>query len=195
MGDPYGLVGLTALTLRGKGAFAAACAERLLPLYAEYVRHGGTGDETAVRGALAALWAELAGEPAVGDLEAIADDLEGRVPDADEDHELSGYAEASISAVIYAIRTYANEDPESLRWASEMPVQAIDDRLLELADWDASRVDQVGGPHPAIVRERRRQARDIEALAEAEAAGDLAPALAEVRARAGREPISVDWPE
>lgn len=193
MGDPYGLVGLTALTLRGRGAFAAACAERLLPLYAEYVRRGGAGDEALVRAALATLWDELAGIPATADLEAIADDLETRVPDPDDGHEFSGYAEACVSAVVYAIRTYANEDPECLRWAAEMPVQAIDDRLLELADWDTSRVDHVGGPHPAILRERRRQARDIEDLAEAEAAGDLGPALVELRARAGREPVSVDW--
>jgi hypothetical protein len=195
MADPYGLVGLTALTLRGKGAFAAACAERLFPLYVEYVRCGGDGDDSVVRAALDALWDELAGLPAAGDLEAIADDLEGRVPDPDENHALGGYAEASISAVVYAIRTYANEDPESLRWASEMPVQAIDDRLLELADWDASRVDNIGGPHPAIARERRRQARDIEELAAAEAAGAIEPGVAAVRARAGREPVGMDWPQ
>ena len=55
-----GPAGLAALSATGRAALAAACAQRLLPLYVEYVRRTGDGDAAAVSGHLDLLWTVLA---------------------------------------------------------------------------------------------------------------------------------------
>jgi hypothetical protein len=108
----------------------------------------------------------------------------------------SGYAESAVSAVVYTLysRTRPAVQPTYAVWAAELPVDAIEERLLELADGDAHQVDTMASRHPAVVAERRRQRHDLGELVTAEAAHELTTAVAAVRARAVVEPLTLDWP-
>jgi hypothetical protein len=121
------------------------------------------------------------------------------VPDPDDsttDDDYRGYAESAVSAVVYALysRTRPSVQPTYAVWAAELPVDAICERLLDLADGDAYQVDTTASRHPAVVAERRRQRRDLSELVTAEGAHDLTSAIAAVRARSQAEPLTVDWP-
>ena len=113
-------------------------------------------------------------------------------PDVPTTDEYRGYAENAVAAVVYALRSRNRADPAYAVWAAETPVQAIEARLLELADGDAYRVDATAARHPAVVAERRRQRRDLAELIAAEAAREPTTAIAAVRARAQAEPLSLD---
>jgi uncharacterized protein YjaG (DUF416 family) len=192
-----GLVGLAALSATGRAAFAAACAQRLLPLYVEYVRRTGDGDAAAVSGHLDLLWTALAQRTDVTtaeDPDPWADEVERFVPDPDvptTDDEYRGYAENAVAAVVYALRSRNRADPAYALWAAQMPVQAIEARLLELADGDAYQVDAAVARHPAVVEERRCQRRDLGELLAAEAAQEPTTAIVAVRARAQAEQLTL----
>jgi hypothetical protein len=191
----YPLVSLADLGVRARAAFAAACAERLFPLYAQYVRRTGRGDVPAARAALTALWADLAGHPTGVDFARLADRIEDLVPDVDEeeDYEYGGYAGEALSAVVYAIRAHLDQKPGYFAMAAERPIDVIDQRNTLLVE-AAGQVPDDSRARPAILAERRRQAAD---LADLRSAGDngLAAAVEAIRARAIREPVTPEWPE
>jgi hypothetical protein len=189
MDSPYPLVALSDLGVRARAAFAAACAERLYPLYEEYGRRTGRAEVPAARAALTALWEDLAGHPTGTDFARLADQMEDLVPDLDEeqDYEYGGYAGEALSAIVYAIRAYLDQKPGYFVMAAERPIDVIDQRNTLLAEAEG-RVPDDSRARPAMLAERRRQAADI---ADLRAAGDAGlPDLVEaIRARAGREPI------
>jgi uncharacterized protein YjaG (DUF416 family) len=178
------LAALAQLGARGKAAFAAACAQRLLPLYDEYVRRTGGGDLAAVHSGLDALWEELLSPGTGVDFGGLADELEELVPDTVDGpwDDYSGVAEDAIAAVVFAMWEYTGRDPSSVVWAAERALEAIEQQLDDEAL--ASDAD------PQVVAEVARQRRDAAELAAAEQAGDLVPAVRAVRERSTGEPIT-----
>src|SRR5690349_8253068 len=53
---------LARLATRSRAAFAAACAERLLPAYERFSRRAGRGDPVALSRILARVWEHLLGD-------------------------------------------------------------------------------------------------------------------------------------
>lgn len=117
---------LAKLDRSGKTAFAAACAERLFPLFERYGRVTGQGDVVALGLALEDAWRAARGEE-VEDLtqsEEVADSL---VPsDEDEMAFEVGYGENAAAAVAYALDTWQTDDPQDAALAARQVFNAGD---------------------------------------------------------------------
>lgn len=82
--------------------FAAACAERLLPLYGAYAQEHG-GDPEALARALDSVWATVLPRYRV-DRARLSADVQGLYPDDDDDSDLTAYAQKAAVAVLHALR-------------------------------------------------------------------------------------------
>jgi hypothetical protein len=117
---------LTAVGRGEKTAFAAACAERLWPLFDRYARNTGR-DSLSLAQALADVWRVAAGE-SDEDLvrqEQVADEL---VPDEEDESWVweSGYAQNAAASVAYAATTWMTNDPQQAVWAGRQLHEAAD---------------------------------------------------------------------
>ncbi|UKA56922.1 DUF416 family protein [Arthrobacter sp. FW306-2-2C-D06B] len=110
-----------------KTAFAAACAERMVPLSNRYARQ--TGDslrEQRLTAIVSAAWQAAAG----GDVDAtlLEAEAEAMVPDEDDEGWTAGrsYAGNAAAAAGYAIRTWRTNDPQHAAWAARQIFDAAD---------------------------------------------------------------------
>ena len=108
-----------------KTAFAAACAQRLLPLFVRYAEVTRRGDTRALAGVLEDTWRAAAGDEV--DLEHAPGIAEEMVPpdDAEWVHEL-GYGQSAAASVAYAARTWLTDDPQEATWAARQVYEAAD---------------------------------------------------------------------
>lgn len=118
---------LAALDRRSRTAFAASCAQRLLPLFERYARSVGMPDSgVRLRSIVAAAWDVASGVEA--DVQAYQAEVEGMVPsDADGWTLETGYGQNAAAAAAYAIRTWLTGDPQEAAWAAR--------QVYELADY------------------------------------------------------------
>ena len=110
---------LEPLDRRAKTAFAAACAQRLLPLFERYARVvGATAHAHRLAEILAAAWDVSSGR--VIDVQSIYYEVESMSPKDYEGEWVmeSGYGENAAAAVAYAIRTWLTDDPQEAAWAA-----------------------------------------------------------------------------
>ena len=114
-----------------KTAFAAACAERLWPLFERYSEATGRGYVAALRVALDSVW-RAARDEQVADLAGARQVAEGMVP-SDEGEWIfeMGYGQNTAAAVAYAVRTWLTDDPQEGVWGAL--------QLYEAADYAARR--------------------------------------------------------
>jgi uncharacterized protein YjaG (DUF416 family) len=154
----------------GRAAFAAACAERLLPAYRRFHEQTGRGEPQALAVALATLWRQLAGQ------EVPAAELERQArravalldePAEGEWSELSPYAEDAVAAVAYALQCYLQGESQQAFWAAYCVYRTldtfIDDR--DHLDPNAPGVAERIAADPLIQAELARQAEDLADLA------------------------------
>jgi hypothetical protein len=118
---------LSVLDRRAKTAFAASCAQRLLPFFEPYAHAVGRAEwGERLRTIVDASWDLASG--AEFDVHALQAEAESMVP-SDEGEWITemGYAQNAAAAAAYAIRTSLTDDPQEAAWAGR--------QVYELADY------------------------------------------------------------
>lgn len=125
------LARLAALDRRSRTAFAASCAERLVPLFERYARSVGAPElGPRLRGLADAAWDAASGVDI--DADAYQAEAEGMVPsDADGWLLETGYGQNAAAAVAYAIRTWLTDAPQEAAWAAHQVYELADYAVLQ----------------------------------------------------------------
>ncbi len=131
--DESDLVGrLSQLDRQAKTAFAAACAERLLPMFERYARLAGEPElGPCLAQIVSSAWEAAAGS-APTDMADLQANAEAMVP-SDEDgwtREM-GYGQNAAAAAAYAIRTWLTDDPQEAAWAARQGYELADYSVLQ----------------------------------------------------------------
>lgn len=155
---------LEELALQSRVAFAAACAERLLPAYAAFSALANRGDAPALAEMLARVWQDLLGQKLEPDeLQADVDRVMRLIPGEDEEPWLDNQpsADDAASAVAYTLRALQRGDSQEAAWAARRAYEALDYYVThQLGIDDEARV----AGHPAVQAELLRQRRDLDEL-------------------------------
>jgi uncharacterized protein YjaG (DUF416 family) len=163
---------LEKLPVRLKVAFAAACAERLLPTYATFSQKSGWGDTTHLSKILQQLWDDLI-EPSITDnelqemLQACIQLIPGEVGFFDIPERVS--AEEAATAVALALRCRQNGDAQEAVWAARTLIDALDEFIIQRDKIDISTPDDYKPiiRDPILQAELARQRRDLNELLKA----------------------------
>lgn len=104
---------------------AAACAERLMPLYEWIAGGAGSAEAASVRSALDLVWS---GNTSSTQAEQAQLTVEELVPDEDdEDAPVDvGLVQNAVAAVAYALRTMGSHDAQDVVWAARQLYEAAD---------------------------------------------------------------------
>lgn len=118
---------LANLTPARRTAFAAACAQRLLPLYQRFAEQSAAADAEQLVAIVEHVWATLDGQEP-HDLAADQDQAEELVPDDEDDDWIfeSGYAQNAAASAAYAVRSWLTSDPQEAAWAARQVYEAAD---------------------------------------------------------------------
>lgn len=122
---------LDRLSREHKTAFAASCAQRVLPLFSKYARllNDPTSFEILTR-SLDLTWQALT-DPHTK-VNAVVDQAERLVPDSEDGWSLeAGFAQNAAAAVAYAARTWCHDSSEDAAWAALQVYQTADLATLE----------------------------------------------------------------
>jgi uncharacterized protein YjaG (DUF416 family) len=173
-------------------AFAAACAQRLLPCYARYCELKREGNPGALAEALDYLWAGLDGHPVTAErLNRDHDVCMSLVPPDDHQfHDQQACAEDATAAAVYAIEAQLTGDSQSALWAARRAYNAVDYHVM--SDFPSGILPKSAEEeilsHPVVQAELHRQQQDM-AMLKAAAVGrmSLSSAIKDVRARAQRD--------
>lgn len=184
---------LRAMEARGRSAFAAACAQRLLPSYRAFSGQSGAGNPSMLTESLSMLWDRLRGGAIEkDDLIARIEVCEQIVPEEDEQwSELTAYAQNAAAAVAYALRCEANGEPQEAAWAARQAYEAVDFYVVHKNGVDVNAPDAELKilSHPVVQAELGRQDRDLRE-GEHLAAAELLRYAELLRERSEREAIS-----
>ena len=134
---------LAAMSKPARVMFAAACAERLQPLYQRFHDLTGQGDPDNLAATLDAVWrVALAGRDQEGlaQWQSLAEDL---VPDEEGDSWTpeSAYGQHGAAAVAYAVRTWLADDPADAGWAARQVYEAADYAAQQRPELDLNEPD------------------------------------------------------
>ena len=127
---------LSRLSKRAKTAFAAACAESLVPLQRRYWSRTGLGRDALLRDILDSAWDVASG----GNTDVRSLDAEAAAFGPSDDAEWffdMGYAQNGAAAVAYAIRTWLTDDAQDATWAAR--------QVQEAAEYSITQPDLVPG--------------------------------------------------
>jgi uncharacterized protein YjaG (DUF416 family) len=160
---------LAALPCSKMVAFAAACAERLIPAYVRYSEKVALGVDTSLySNALDIVWSQLLGRES--DRQSI-EDMEKRcligIPGEDNAERVGEpYAEDAGATVTFAIRAWLSCDPQDAVWAARRVYEAVDNFIVRTDEGMPSShlEEQQILAHPLIQRELARQKYDLEQL-------------------------------
>lgn len=124
--DETSIVGrLSNLDRTRKTAFAAACAQRLLPLYLRYSEAVPTVDGATIRSVVSLVWEVLRG--AQLDLRPQQQIAEGQVPAEDDNWVLeTGYAQNAAACAAYAVRAWLTDDAQEAARAARQAYEVSD---------------------------------------------------------------------
>lgn len=160
---------LAALPARLRVAFAAACAERLLPAYARFSTKTGRGDPAKLGAIIDRVWHDIGGDKMKADevsasielcMTLIPQESDGLwVPE-------QAAAEDAGAAVAYALRCRQRDDAQEAMWAARRAYEALDDFVTTQERIDTN---QPGGEervisHALVQDELARQRRDLDEL-------------------------------
>jgi uncharacterized protein YjaG (DUF416 family) len=157
------------ISKRRRIAFAAACAERLMPAYANYVSRSGWGDAAKLRFILDDLWSAIErGVSAPTDLQSTIDACMALIPGEDRGPWMpeQAYAEDAVSALAYALQCHQTGAPQEAAWSARRAYEAVDQFVVRQhkLDTEARRDEKRVLAYPAIQNELERQDRDLESL-------------------------------
>lgn len=125
---------LSSLDREAKTAFAAACAERLLPLFDRYAKAAQLPEEEArLSAVVAAAWEAAAGGGDEAEARGLQAAAEAMVPSDDGDDWFleMGYGQNAAAAAAYAIRTWLTDDPQEAAWAARQVYEVADYGVLQ----------------------------------------------------------------
>jgi uncharacterized protein YjaG (DUF416 family) len=127
---------LSQLDRTRKTAFAAACAQRLSPLYLRYAEAVPGVDSATIRSVVGLVWEVLSG--AQVDLRPQQHVAEGQVPPEDDNWVLeTGYAQNAAACAAYAVRAWLTDDAQEAAWAARQAYEVSDHAAQQLlADLD-----------------------------------------------------------
>lgn len=125
---------LASLDRESKTAFAAACAERLLPLFERYAKAAQLPEEEARLSAVVAAAGEAAaggGDEATARMLQAAAEAMAPSDDGDDWFLEVGYGQYAAAAAAYAIRTWLTDDPQEAAWAARQVYEVADYAFLQ----------------------------------------------------------------
>lgn len=154
---------------RSRAAFAAACAERLMPAYRRFSEMTERGDPKALAQILERLWQDLQGLTLKGDeLEGILDTCTRLIPNEDVGVWVAEQAAAEdcAAAVAYSIRCRQGGEAQDAAWAARRVYEALDNFIIgnESIDTNDLGAEQLVLSHPLMQAELDRQRRDVNEL-------------------------------
>lgn len=219
--DEGGLIRqLQLLSPRLRVAFAAACAERLLPAYARFAERSGQGAPGELASMLERLWLDLEGDPmGTDEIQRYIDRCMALIPDEDAGKSaadqacapdpiaaarakaeevvaaMEAQADDAAAAAAYAVRCRQTGEAQDAAWAGGRAYEAVDNWVLNRGGIDTNRpgAEERVLSDPVVQAELERQQRDLDELLGIADEGDTAGAVAQVRARAKAEGSSVFW--
>ena len=117
---------LSHLDKRAKTAFAAACADSLVPLQERYwSRAEESANESRARDILDSVWGAVSKDNAV--VSSLASEAAAFGPSDDEPWLFDmGYAQNAAAALAYAIRTWLSDDVQEAAWAARQVCEAAE---------------------------------------------------------------------
>lgn len=143
---------LALLTRAQRTAFAAACAQRLLPLFKRYVSATGEGSFDALSETVAATWRVASGADL--DLTSAQAVAESMVPSDDGAWVFEmGYGQNAAAAAAYATRAWLLDSPQEAAWAARQVYEAADyaaQRELPGLDLNAPRAERTVIESPVV---------------------------------------------
>jgi uncharacterized protein YjaG (DUF416 family) len=174
-----------------RAAFAASCAERLLPAYAKFAARTGRGEAAALTAILTRLWHDLGGNPMTdSERQAQIDACMKLIPREDDGEWVpeQAAAEDAGAAVAYALRCRLTGQAQEATWAARRAYEALDHYVINRANIDTN---EPGAEHqvrsdPLVQAELQRQQRDLSELHASRDAGGT-EAMMRLRDRAKQE--------
>jgi uncharacterized protein YjaG (DUF416 family) len=150
-------------------AFAAACAERQLPNYANFSRATGVGDPIRLAGALGRVWDDIEGRTVTdNELQKQLDTCMSLLPDDEVEVQGQAYANDAVASVAYAIRARLTGDCQEAVWAARRAYEALDYYIVSRFNPKIVEPDAEARivAHPLVQAELRRQRTDFSQLQE-----------------------------
>lgn len=160
---------LDSLSCPARAAFAAACAERLLPFYSLYSSQSEKGDPAALQSAISALWADLLGSRlADTEIERHAMACLALVPPEDEEPWIpeQALADDAAAAATYALRCRLHGRSQDAALAARRAYEALDHFVMNSEDIDLNDpgAEELVLASVLIQQELGRQLRDLHDL-------------------------------
>ena len=129
---------LSELPAPARVAFAALCAERILPATESAVGANGESVRALLDSALDALWQDVTGQPLSGErLETLLAECMALLSEEPQGwSESNPYAEDAVASVAYAIRTRLSDEAREAAWAARRAYEAADQAAIRQRDLD-----------------------------------------------------------
>ena len=177
------------LSKQHRAAFAAACAQRLLPAYERFSKKTGKGGYLSLANILEHLWKDLASDQvAAEDIQMRISTSMALIPGEDDGPWVSeqACAEDAASALAYALRCLRTGEAQEAAWAARRAYECLDHYVTnsEKIDTNVSGIEVQVLSHPLIQAELGRQQRDLIELL------DKSITVKELRERAKSEALS-----
>lgn len=159
---------LEPLDRSAKTAFAAACAQRLVPLSDRYSQQvGDTSREQRLSVIVAAVWQAASGRDI--DATRLTAEAEAMVPDEDDEGWTAGrtYAGNAAAAAAYAVRTWLTNDSQEAAWAARQLFDAADLAYFQAnpgGDFTAEAEEKASLESPVVQSVISAIQRDLEAI-------------------------------
>jgi hypothetical protein len=177
-------------------AFAALCAQRLLPAYLAYAERIEPESRADVASFLNRLWSNLEGDKT--SLQELQQNLDASIAllRDEEQGEWSrqrSYAEDAVSAVVYALGTRLNGESQEAAWAARHVYEALDQFVIHEEGIDISKpgAEERIISHPIIQGEFARQRQDLDDLVKLAGRPEWRDALVALRIRAAADAYNV----
>jgi uncharacterized protein YjaG (DUF416 family) len=176
-------------------AFAALCAERLLPAYLAFAERLEPEDRADVASILNRLWSDLEGDKI--SLQVVQENRDACLAllgpeDEGEWSDLRAYGEGALAAVAYALYTRLSGKSEEAVLSARCVYEALDYFVNNEDGIDASQLAEEDIlAHPLIQQELARQWRDLDDLVKLAAQPKWHDALIALRTRAAADAYSV----
>ena len=173
-------------------AFAAACAERLLPSYFGFAGRTGRGNSNELASILQCIWDDLLGKTMTPEaLQVKLDNCMRLVPEEDEGAFADGqpYAEDAAAALAYTLRCRVSGKSQDAAWAARRVYDALDHYVINREGIDPNEpgADERVLSDPIVQAELLRQRWDLDELLRAADQPDQGEAIKRLQQRARRD--------
>lgn len=150
-------------------AFAAACAQRLIPSYERFSKKTGKGNYPSLVNTIEDLWKSLTNGQAVEkDIDERISTCMDLIPGEDDEPWITeqACAEDAASALAYALRCLRTGESQEAAWAARRAYECLDHYVInsEKIDTNVSGAEVQVLSHPLIQTELGRQQRDLNQL-------------------------------